>query len=220
MDTSLLYHVKKKKWEKVGHGRDGIWYPEQDPCTTNYTAVRAVAVDYSGKCGAPALIALVDKIEGPGKRYWIWQEPAQRGRSGGYRLEPRKNGFTMHQAPGHHDARKPASMNLTFVGGSERNVQTNGVLEISTAKLGKAGAGGLRRKLNLKDEAKLPESTELEFGTMVPGADGESFFAVITLQHKDPPEVKHISGKGLNTVVQVGGQRVRFDGVKVVIEDI
>lgn len=39
------------------------------------TGLRAVAVDYSGKCGAPAMMVLVDKIDGGGKRLWTWQKP-------------------------------------------------------------------------------------------------------------------------------------------------
>ena len=215
MDTRLLYFVGRKG-ARSGHGRDGIWYPEQDPATTNYTSIRAVAVDYSGKCGAPALIGLVDKIEGPGERKWIWQEPDVRNRSGGYRMVPKENGFTMHQGPGARDNRKPASMNLTFIGGSERRVLTNGAL---TVGMDRSHKKAVMKKLGIKRESELPDTYEEPFELMVPAPDGESFFAVITLQHGDPPTVKRISGKGLDTVVQVGKQRVRFDGTCVRIED-
>jgi hypothetical protein len=35
-------------------------------------AVRAMAVDYSGKSGAPCLFVLVDRIRGGGKKVWTW----------------------------------------------------------------------------------------------------------------------------------------------------
>lgn len=37
--------------------------------------LRAFGFDYSGKCGAPALVVIVDKIAGGGKRLWTWQRP-------------------------------------------------------------------------------------------------------------------------------------------------
>ena len=35
-------------------------------------ALRAIAVDYSGKCGAPCLFVLVDKIRGGKSKVWTW----------------------------------------------------------------------------------------------------------------------------------------------------
>jgi hypothetical protein len=35
-------------------------------------AVRAMAVDYSGKSGSPCLFVLVDRIRGGGKKLWTW----------------------------------------------------------------------------------------------------------------------------------------------------
>jgi len=219
MDTSVAYHVAGRK-NRAGHGRDGVWLLDQPEYKPGITGLRAVAVDYSGKCGAPALIALVDRIEGPGERKWVWQPPASRGRSEGYRLERRKAGFTLHQGPdgrARADGKKPASMNLTFVGGSERTVMTNGVLEVAMDRAHKAE---VMKKLGIKRESRLPDSYNEEFDIMVPAPEGESFFCIITLQHGEPPRVTRVSGKGLDTVVQVGGRRVSFDGTKPVIQDI
>ncbi len=36
------------------------------------TSLRAIAFDYSGRSGAPCLVALVDKIDGGGRREWLW----------------------------------------------------------------------------------------------------------------------------------------------------
>ncbi len=38
--------------------------------------LRAMAFDYSGTCGAPALMVLLDVIRGGGKKLWTWQKPA------------------------------------------------------------------------------------------------------------------------------------------------
>jgi hypothetical protein len=48
----------------------------------NLKGLRAVAVDYSGACGAAALIAIVDRIEGGGRREWLWNLPATVGADG------------------------------------------------------------------------------------------------------------------------------------------
>ena len=49
-------------------------YPEHR-VASGITGLRAFAFDYSGKCGAPAMMVLVDKVEGGGKRLWTWQKP-------------------------------------------------------------------------------------------------------------------------------------------------
>jgi hypothetical protein len=36
------------------------------------SALRAIAVDYSGKCGAPCLFVLIDRIQGGRSKVWTW----------------------------------------------------------------------------------------------------------------------------------------------------
>jgi hypothetical protein len=36
------------------------------------SALRAIAVDYSGKCGAPCLFVLIDRLEGGKSKVWTW----------------------------------------------------------------------------------------------------------------------------------------------------
>ncbi|MCC5828601.1 MAG: hypothetical protein JJU36_04060 [Phycisphaeraceae bacterium] len=45
---------------------------------SNITGLRAVAFDYSGKSGAPAMIVMVDSIRGGGRKLWTWQLPSVR----------------------------------------------------------------------------------------------------------------------------------------------
>ena len=52
--------------------------------------------------------------------------------------------------------------------------------------------------------------------TETPDKDA-GFFFIGTIQSEEPPDIR-VSGKGLDSVVTVGKQRVRFDGEKVVFE--
>lgn len=63
--------------------------------------LRAFAFDYSGKSGAPALMVIVDRIEGGGRRLWTWQKPD------GAAATVNGNGFTISYPD--------ASMKATFV---------------------------------------------------------------------------------------------------------
>lgn len=79
MDMNLVYAGTKtvknnkgneKKVSLVDHGfrllRDNL-------LDLGIRGMRSVAVDYSGKSGAPALFVIVDKIKGGGKKVWQWQ---------------------------------------------------------------------------------------------------------------------------------------------------
>jgi len=37
------------------------------------TGMRSAGVDYSGRCGAPCLFVVVDKITGGKRKVWTWQ---------------------------------------------------------------------------------------------------------------------------------------------------
>ena len=61
INLDLLYRGDHEGW----HGRGGSW-PADPPPLYRINGLRAVAADFSGKCGAPALIVLVDRIRGAG----------------------------------------------------------------------------------------------------------------------------------------------------------
>ena len=48
-------------------------------------------------------------------------------------------------------------------------------------------------------------------------AENDAFFFVATVQKGEPPKIE-VQGKGLQAVVTVGKQRVRFDGEAIVFE--
>ncbi len=87
------------------------------------TGLRAIGFDYSGASGAEALIVLVDKIDGGGKRLWTWQIPA------GARVETDETGFTMHQGD--------AMMRATFILPGKLEIQAGS----EDVKIGKARTG-------------------------------------------------------------------------------
>jgi hypothetical protein len=164
---------------------------EDDP---NIRGLRAAAADYSGKSGAPALFALVDKIEGGKKRLWLWHLPS--GQDLSYKVLPDGKSFQIAQGD--------ATLTATFVAPA-------------SVKLHAAA----RMDDFVKDSMMLTGFDG--YGVNHPGfaAEGEpgtSFFVVWTLQRGPAPEVKIEKGESLDSVVRVGERKVRFDGNRVVIE--
>ncbi len=157
-------------------------------------AMRSFAVDYSGKSGAPCLIAIVDRFKGGGRKVWQWQLPEGDERAG-------RKGDIEHTSidGGIFTVRKPdgASMRGTFVTRHELAAERR----MTTMR----GGGG-------SSAGKLLERP-IE-GVFAEG--GEAFFVVITIQKGDAPPVA-IKGSGLDAVVRVGKQTVRFDGEKIIL---
>ncbi len=86
------------------------------------TGLRAMAFDYSGLSGAPAMVVMVDKIEGGGKKVWTWQKHGQE-------TAVHDHGFTLR----HPDA----SMHATFIAPRQLKVEHGAeALEIGTARKG------------------------------------------------------------------------------------
>ena len=189
INLDLVYNPKRVR----GHDRGGVW-PLELPPPGEISGLRAVAVDYSGKCGAPALIVLVDKIKGGPERNWVWHLPPK---ARDIRVETGANTFTVHQGE--------ASMRGTFVTPGDTTVRAPGVLNLA----------GRPKK---KDEVSAPQP--VSFDILAKAPPGQSFFLVMTLQRGKPPEVTVEKGQGLESVVRVGRQRVRFDGENAIIEDV
>ena len=188
--------------------------------------MRAIAVDYSGKSGAPAMVVIVDRITGGGPKTWTWQIESGRtsvgrakevgtdkdgrkivsflDRQWSYRaghliredIQPlpadpavllHPRGFTL--------TRGPATLHATFI--------TPDPLQIQFAQRDRytqTAKSGVRK-----------DSSKALFAT-----GGDHYFAILTLQTGEPPKVELVSGKGLDAVVRVGGQTVRFDGKQVI----
>jgi len=187
--------------------RGGVW-PLGPPGEYRINGMRAMAVDYSGKCGAPALIVLVDKITGAGDGQWLWHAP--RGVPGKTKKSPgpppppavvtaEGNSFTVKQGD--------ATLHATFITPAGVKIETPGEVQYAAKKEGKRVSG--------------PKAKVILTSTVpVVAIGGDSFFVVLTLQEGPAPEVIVEKGRGLDSVVRVGKQRVRFDGENAVIEDV
>ena len=197
IDLDLVYRKERR-----GHDHVCIWPPDPIP-PGNITGRRAVAVDYSGACGAPALIVIVDEIRGGRERKWLWYLPEGRQRAGDLQVDTDADRFTIRQGD--------ASLQALFVGTKPTRIEAPGSFE------GPALLARLPEERRIR-RGEAPETLKADI--VATGAAGKSFFVVMTLQKGTAPEVKKISGSGLDTVVRVGERQVRFDGENAVIEDV
>jgi len=147
--------------------------------------LRAIAVDYSGKCGAPAMIVLVDSITAGGKRLWLWQLP--RGKLDEVKIDG--NGFSI--------CYPDVSMKATFISPANVDIQATRDM-VRAGRLG--GPHGLFEGRLDRVKAGAPA--------------GASFFVVITFQRGTPPEVT-TRGHDLDAKVTVGERTVSFDDGKI-----
>ena len=179
-------------------------------------AERHIAVDYSGKSGAPMLMAIVDRIKGGGqktfvlpshclyaqangKRYRIYRTQAkgtetlgeQQG-SLGERGKGNRVWYSPHSSPRTH---RNASMQLCFASPS--------VLEL--VPFHTAYGRGMNKSPTIMG---------------VSHEKNVDYFVVLTVQPDDAaaPAIT-AAGEGLDSVVTVGNRKVRFDGKRILIED-
>ena len=205
IDMSLVYKGVR------GHSAVGIWPPDPIP-PGEVRGLRAVAADYSGKCGAPALFVFVDKIEGGPDRFWLWNPPTGGGgrvknrRAKGLRVEAGANTFTIRQ--------DKASLRAVFVAPGDAEVKSPGTIHVRDFSTKEA------RALRKKDRNYKPDPSPMAVPIAAKAEPGESFFVIMTLQEGPAPEVKVVKGAGLDAVVRVGKRQVRFDGENVLIEDV
>ena len=161
--------------------------------------LRSLAVDYSGKSGAPCLLAIVDHITGGKKKIWTWQlvppsrgdrkSPADAGDLGRTKVEG--NTFTIT---------KPDGATLAGVFATRHEVKAELRNMSMTGGAGSSAGKTLSRPI---------------YGVFAEG--GGDFFVVITIQRGPAPAVK-VDGEGLSAKVTVGKQTVRFDGQKIVLQ--
>ena len=164
------------------------------PADTGIRGMRAFAVDYSGKAGVPALIAIVDKITGGKKKEWLYHIPkGEHRRRDPKELTLAENGFTVASTE------DDTSMKATFATPVALKIEhVTGTRDVGTAKHGRLVQGRLD-------------------AVAVTGADPKSgeFFVVCTVQKGKAPTVT-VEGSGLDAKIMVGKQTVSFDGEKIV----
>lgn len=199
---------------------------------TGLSGFRSIGVDYSGQSGAPALIVIVDKINGVGEvegadqALWTWQ------------LE---SGW---EKAGRADEVKENTR-------AEGVIWRDKVIEYRVGKIINSGRGDLDRddvsvegqhfRIDGQNGAHLqgtfvtPSEVKMRFEerwneimrykrnvrrdfskALFAEGDGE-FFCVITIQEGEAPEVI-VEGEGLDATIRIGDRTVRFDGIKVVFE--
>ena len=169
---------------------------EERPEPSGITGSRSIAFDFSGLSGAPALYAVVDRIDGGADepRLWLYQPPLRQGQSvarvvhpgdGGFVVRPHENGPTLKGRFAH-----PASP----------EVNTN-PLSYTYVKNWGNNRGTFEIQVN---------------AVHVPGTDHFLFMATVT--EGEHPEVS-ISGQGLDAVITVGRRVISFDGENLVLAE-
>jgi hypothetical protein len=152
--------------------------------------MRSVGVDYSGRSGAPCLLALVDTIDGGGSKTWMWQLPRA------------VTGEDDDSGPSIDVARERVEID----GNTFRFRQGDAVLRGVFVTPEPADVEVVLRREGTR--GTHPRPTLFATG-------GDDFFVVVTIGRGDPPPVE-IEGNGLAARVSVGRQKVAFDGEKVV----
>ncbi len=171
--------------------QNGIHLPENvEP--DGVKGMRAFGVDYSGKCGAPMLLVVVDKITGGGER--IWLRNGAGGEGSGQRTSIRSEGS--------------ASLATTFVVPAVAS-QGSGTIKYTETKTISTNIYG-------RTKTMVHATTNAVSVGGIKGTD--HFFAIMTLQRGPAPKVT-IEGQGLDAKVTVGARKVSFDGQKVVFSD-
>jgi len=185
--TDLFYNHARKEgpWVEI-YG--GVRHePKGKPAAT---ALRAVAVDCSGACGAPCLLAIVDKIDGGKSKEWYWHVPNVNA------VTTDDKGFTITQGD--------VTLRATFLAPAKVEVQATREGRKTTKSAGHVAGSTI--VLNLS--AVIAQGTQ--------PTDGH-FFVVATLQKGPAPQVK-VSGAGLDARAAVGKRLVRFDGERLLME--
>jgi hypothetical protein len=182
------------RYEPYGHGVR-VNPADDAPEPSGMTGMRALAFDFSGLSGAPALFATVDRIDGgpEDRRLWLFQPPVTSERKasdmvtaepGRFVLRPREDGPAMRGHFAH-----PAGVEVT-----------TDPLEYSYVKTWGTGRGATH---TVRVDAMTAEGRD-------------HFFFVATVAEGEHPEIR-VEGKGLDAVVTVGRRTIRFDGEKIVL---
>ncbi|MFP4054581.1 MAG: hypothetical protein ACLFV7_12040, partial [Phycisphaerae bacterium] len=188
---------------------------------TGVTGLRSIGVDYSGASGAPCLLVIVDRVKGAEKSLWAWQLQSERTSAGRGKLD-RKSGLVTWG-----DIKVPYKVGM-IIKEDSRRIEDSRLAEVKGDTFTiQRGDASLRGTVIAPDDGNI-EFAERSVYTMgfkraiskttsraVFASGKGGYFVVITVQKGDAPKVS-VKGKGLDAVVTVGGQTVRFDGEKVV----
>lgn len=193
IDLNDVYSERKEDVDAYSR-YGGLRYPEAFE-DIGLRGKRSIAVDYSGRSGAPCLLAIADVIQGGGSKVWLWQL-AKSTESGTGDLDNTSvsgNTFKIRKNDG-------ATLQGTFV--SPADVTLTAEVREKTM-IGKAGSPE-GKELARPITALFAETTKAT----------AQYFVVITVQRGVPPKIQ-VDREGSDTTVHVGEQTVSFDGAQV-----
>lgn len=173
--------------------------------------VRSVGVDFSGKSGAPMLVAIGDRIAAPKGMQKSWRMDLgpigprnyfQAGVPLGNRVTWSPDGATgqlqvAFASPDGIDAQ------LTRHGELGRYAMIEGTVD---------RAGTMEAVARATDQA---DSATEEIGELAANFPVTTFFAILTVQTNAPPAVQ-VQGAGEARMARIGGRTVKFDGKRIV----
>ncbi|MGC9454637.1 MAG: hypothetical protein ACP5HU_07215 [Phycisphaerae bacterium] len=195
---------------------------------TGLSGLRSIGVDYSGKSGAPCLIAIVDSVSGVGdvegaeRALWAWQldsgqETAGEGERAGEGMLRWRDVLTEYQ-PGKVIKEVSRSMEtdegVSVAGNSFTITRPGASLRGTFVTPGDPGLEFAERSIY---QITHKYGIRRTFSKAVFADGNGEFFCVVTIQEGEPPQVR-VEGEGLDARVHVGERTVRFDGEKVVFE--
>lgn len=171
---------------------------------------RAVAVDYSGKSGAPCMLAIVDSVTSELGKQWIL--PIRADASFEFDDDQNLGSFTNKPLPQVANDPPPVvkrdarSFTVSYGNGSMRVT----FLSPANPKISEVS--------RTADEGKH-NRTVSGAAISVTGPTGKEgdFFALVTIQRGPPPPVV-VEGEGLKACAKVGGRVVSYDGAKITVQ--
>lgn len=195
MDMNDIYAAPNKNAGRL-YQRYGNWKRPSAFADSGINGLRAVAVDYSGRGGAPMVLVVVDRINGGGKKVWAWQlaKGDPRGKTEGDLPLTKVAGqtFTVQK--------ENATLRGTFVGATEMKL----VAETRQFTM-LGGAGSSRGKeLSRPVDGIFAETQE----------KNAEIVAVITLGHGAPPTVTS-KREGNKLTLTVGKLTATWDGKQI-----
>ena len=195
---SITYDMSKVYWGAeprktnawgVGTGNIGVDWGDKPPFDAGIRATRTIAVDYSGKCGSPALLVIVDRLNNADGRAKTWrmEVPGAGGRRGDKVLALRDGGTAeaIRRPPGNAKANTP----LPAVAPEEAN-------------------------LRVTFAAPAGVAIDISGGQIKASSEQSLFVAVMTLQ-RGPAPVVRVFGEAPDLRIEVGNQVVRIQKDRV-----
>jgi hypothetical protein len=191
--------VKEGLYERYGNVRRDFAFKEP-----GIRGLRSIAVDYSGRSGAPCLLAVVDKVRGGGRKVWTWQ-------LGGVQMYGGERGNVKPRRIDRGDLDRTRVAGNTFtIDKGDANLKGTFVTPVKLEACARMMTGDVW----FKRDKQAGKGIRMHCNGVF--AEGESFFAVVTIQRGSPPPVR-IEGTGLDATVTVGERTIRFDGTNLAL---